>query len=244
MMAVPVFAFIVAACLIVMSWYHRRDHAAYLARAARITTRRDVYLSYEDMHTMARLYRASPDEADKVSDVQAEQRHLGWTTLEALAALTREGVVHLDPVAVSNCAGVWLRPSGAVLTVLTESDREHVLAEAVRAVEAGRRDSHVYLSRQDVCDLAHHNFYIPINRGYHVRYVERRYPGWTWEGIHGSLQNSGYLHRQSQSEVSPRHLPDGAVGVLIGRDGSVTLDDGSLEHSAKERSGDRLERPF
>jgi N-formylglutamate deformylase len=108
---------------------------------------------------------------------------------------------------------------------------------ATPAADSG--ETHVYLSRQDVYDLAHHNFYIPINRGYHRRHVERRYPGWSWEDLHGVLQRSGHLQRHDRREVSARNLPEGSVGVLISRVGEVVLDDGSLVHPAREQSWDR-----
>lgn len=52
------------------------------------------------------------------------------------------------------------------------------------------------------------------------------------------LRSKVALERRA-GELSPGHLPDGLVGVLVTSDGSVVVDDGSLEHPAKEASWSR-----
>jgi N-formylglutamate deformylase len=90
----------------------------------------------------------------------------------------------------------------------------------------------VYLSRHDVRALAHYAFYIPINRGFHRDHVNRHYPGWTWEQLYPVLRDKARL-RRSPGAFSAAHLPEPYVGVFVYRDGSVVLDDGSIEHPAK-----------
>lgn len=198
----------------------------------------DVYLTSADIHEMVRFWQAA-DPTSQTSDTKATQRHPGWSTIKAFNELLREKVVSVDPLGIVKCEGVWLRPSGAVIVVPVDADPNETLGKVLQTEEGGRRASHVYLSRQDVLDLEHHSFYIAINHGYNVRHVEDRYPGWSWEELHGALKKSNLMHRRSQQEPSPRHLPDGYVGVLISRSGEVVLDDGSLIHPAKELSWQR-----
>jgi N-formylglutamate deformylase len=205
----------------------------------RKVARRDVFLSRDDIIEIAKFGWAMAGSSGNAPDTMAAQRYPGWSTLGAFDALHRERVISMSPDDVVECAGVWLRPSGSVILVPVGIDQGEVLGRVLQEVEEGGRASRVYLSRQDVYDLAHHNFYIPINRGYHHRHVERRYPGWSWEELHGALRRSGHLQRCDQREVSARHLPEGSIGVLISRAGEVVLDDGSLVHPAREHSWER-----
>lgn len=210
------------------------------AHLARIAVRRDVFLTRDEILDVARFDWTQDGSSNNAPDTKAAQRHPGWSTREVLGVLIRDKVVTTSPVDAIECAGAWLRHSGAVLSVPVGEDPDALLGRVLQAVEDGRRASHIYLSRQDVYDLAHHNAVVPVNRGYHYRHVERRYPGWSWGELHGSLQRSGHMRRD-------QHLPEGFVGVLIDRVGEVVLDDGSLVHPAREQSwahlGDHRRRP-
>ncbi len=109
------------------------------------------------------------------------------------------------------------------------------IARRVVAV-SDRSEPHIYLSRQDVSDLAHHNVCTQFDSRHRRRHVAHRYPGWSWEEIHDALQQSGHLRRHGNQAVPSLHLPEGFIGVLINRVGEVVLDDGSLVHPAREQS--------
>ncbi len=96
--------------------------------------------------------------------------------------------------------------------------------------------AHIYLSSQDVSDLARHNGYTQFNSHHHIAH---RYPSWSWEEIHDVLQRSGHLRRPGKQAVPSPYLPEGTIGALISRAGEVLLDDGSLVHEAREQSWSR-----
>ena len=212
----------------------------------RVADRRDVFLSRDDLLEIARFGRTAQGSSGTATDTKAALRHPGWRTLDVLDRLLRTKVVSMRSATATataiECQGVWLRPSGVVLVVRASECRDEVLAQAIRSAEEAASETHIYLSRQDVFDLAHGNFNIPIKHGYHHRHVERRYPGWSWNELHGALHKGRYLARKKQAAVPASHLPAGFVGVLIARDGTVVLDDGSLEHPARTRSWERRDR--
>jgi hypothetical protein len=200
------------------------------------SARRDVFLSRGDLLAIVKFGRIKAGSSGNAPDTMAAQRHPGWSTMEALCALSRENVVTMTPVDAIDCVGVWLRPSGSVIVVPVGVDPGEVLRQVLRAAEEGSRASHVYLSRQEVYDLARHNAVVPVTRGYHYRHVERRYPGWSWDELYGALRRSGHLFRHDGQKAPSCHLPEGSVGALISRTGEVVLDDGSLEHPARGQS--------
>lgn len=139
-------------------------------------------------------------------------------------SLRCQGVIAPWPKVVE-CAGVWLEPDGSV-KIEPRSEKK-----SSAGLDAAPEDA-VYLSRQDVLDLAHYIYYIAINHGYHQRHVDERYPGWGWSQLYPVLRERAPLFSRP-SDVGRRHLPPGVVGALVYRDGRVLLDDGSLEHAAK-----------
>lgn len=95
--------------------------------------------------------------------------------------------------------------------------------------------SAVYLSRDDVIELAHYAHPLPVTRGHSRRFVADRYPGWQWNDLLPVIHRHVPLSRRP-GEFSERHLPQGVVGVLVFDDATVVVDDGSLTHPAKARS--------
>jgi len=98
----------------------------------------------------------------------------------------------------------------------------------------------IYLSGHDVLRIAHHAHWIPIGRGITRRFMAENFPGWTFNEIYPRLVSAGVLLRH-RDEFSPRHLPDGIIGVEIDRRGHVTADDGSSRSEARLASWERAD---
>lgn len=101
--------------------------------------------------------------------------------------------------------------------------------------------SSIYLSGSEILELAHYAHWIPVSRGITRDYVERTYPGWTFNSLYPPLVASGLLRPRDQS-FSRRRLIDGIIGVEINRAGTVTGDDGSSTSPARLESWDRADR--
>ena len=96
----------------------------------------------------------------------------------------------------------------------------------------------VYLSRQDVRDLKHFAHLAPARLGLSQQYVDRVYPGMSFNTLLAAIRH-GVTSSGLEVANDDRSLPIGAVGILAYSDGTAVLDDGSLDHPAREGSWQR-----
>jgi predicted N-formylglutamate amidohydrolase len=199
-----------------------------------------VYLTKDDIERVRRSIHILVHSHGKVQ-WSGDPLHPDWSPNQLRDAVMRAGAVLRIPggiLPVADCIGVLLHPSG-------ESQLDH--GDLVYSVKDAALERHrvltatagepVYLFRSDIHKLFHYNFYIAINNGYHRRYVHHRYPGWSWESLFEPVAAAvPYLKRRSTKVNGCGEIdgpPGNVIGVLVDQDGTVSIDDGSLEHPAK-----------
>lgn len=90
-----------------------------------------------------------------------------------------------------------------------------------------------HLDPDDLRKLFHHGHWIPVRRGITQAYVERHYPGWSWNTLTAVLEGAGVAHRLGERNMHPHCVPDRFVEsvhlnsrddvCIVWIDGSVTV---------------------
>lgn len=90
-----------------------------------------------------------------------------------------------------------------------------------------------HLDPDDLRKLFHHGHWIPVLRGITQAYVERHYPGWSWNALTAVLEEAGVAHRLGTRNMHPHFVPDRFVEsvhlnspddlCIVWIDGSVTV---------------------
>lgn len=71
-----------------------------------------------------------------------------------------------------------------------------------------------HLDPDDLRELFRHGHWIPVLRGITHAYVERRYPGWTWNTLTAALEGAGVAHRLASRNLHPHYVPDRLVASV------------------------------
>lgn len=97
--------------------------------------------------------------------------------------------------------------------------------------ETPERQDH-YLTADDAKRLAHYAHPIPMGKGFHLEFMAKNYPGWSWGQLASTLGRAGLYVK---NEGHGARLAEGYVGALVlaAGDGVAIGDDGSLEHPLK-----------
>jgi len=194
----------------------------------RRTPHESAYLTHNDVAIVAEsLLRPATTESDRALG----NIHPDWDPTSLREGVVSSGVLprasEVDEGKPLRYTGLLLHPDGS--SVIDYGCLEHPAKRIVQRRLEGLSSSRswVYLSREDVKNLAHYSFYIAINHGYNERYVYDNYPGWTWGTLYNPLREKAGLESRN-GEPTKRYLPEGAVGVVVTKSGDVLLDFGSL----------------
>lgn len=71
-----------------------------------------------------------------------------------------------------------------------------------------------HLDPDDLRDLFRHGHWIPVLRGITQAFVDRTYPGWTWNTLTAALEEAGAAHRLGVRNLHPHYEPDRLVASV------------------------------
>ncbi|GAA2079972.1 hypothetical protein GCM10009821_20320 [Aeromicrobium halocynthiae] len=81
--------------------------------------------------------------------------------------------------------------------------------------------------------IFHYGHFIPVRRGFTKAFVDRHYPGWTWNALMDLLEGAGVAHRRPGVSPHPLWAPDRLVEsvhvnspsdyCIVWIDGTVTV---------------------
>jgi hypothetical protein len=90
-----------------------------------------------------------------------------------------------------------------------------------------------HLDPQDMRELFRHGHWIPVLRGITQAYLDRRYPGWSWNALTEALATIGAAHCIGRRNQHPHYVPDRLVEsvhlngpddfCIVWVDGAVTV---------------------
>lgn len=90
-------------------------------------------------------------------------------------------------------------------------------------------------TRRELATLLQYVHWIPVSRGFHQDYVNRHFPGWTWNALlavlrpTGSVQSQGGAPAKCHPEVRLVFFTDPSSWAVEWVDGTVTRSSGALD---------------